>query len=174
MNYDPSTNLYWYRKVDGHPHAGVNSLAQAFRNEVASWVGMRPPCIFWFEEAEFGPAKHAWAASPSYGKPQEADPLRDDSCEYFRWRKDDGCEGAAGYTHYNSPLGIMINRRCAGKGLLDAVAEECFHMYQDVEHRTGWRKNANAEAEREAKEWVRSKEGEIRDFLEAWERRSPN
>jgi hypothetical protein len=106
-------------------------------------------------------------ACPAERKNEAADPLLD-PCEYFRWSDNIGSE-FWGYTHRDSPLGIMINVCRQDGGLLETLAEECFHIYQDVKHGPGWRAATDDEVvEREAKEFVQSKTGEIRAFLEGW------
>ena len=52
-NYDRTTHLYWFRKLERHPDEGVQALAEASCERVSSWLGMRPPTLFWFEEADF-------------------------------------------------------------------------------------------------------------------------
>jgi len=162
-NYDPRTFLYWFRKVDGHPDPTVHSLANAFCEQVSSWLGMQPPSVFWFEEADIRQASETWLANPSKN-PTAADPLRE-PCEYFRWR---GRAGLLfwGYAHRDSPLGIMINICRRDEGLLKTVAEECFHIYQDFLHGVGWRAEAGSDAvEGEARRFVDSKADAISGFL---------
>lgn len=100
----------------------VQALAEAFCERVSSWLGMRPPTVYWFEEADFREASQAWLRNPSRHD-QAADPLRE-PCEYFRWR---GRPAVAfyGYTHRESPLGILINTCRRRADLLDTIAEEC-------------------------------------------------
>ena len=60
----------------------------------------------------------------------------------------------------------MINIRGFGADLLGTIAEECFHLYQDLQYGIGWRAGASYDAvEGPAKEFVRSKIGEIQAFL---------
>src|ERR1700693_1571478 len=136
-NYDPLTFLYWYRKVGRHPDHAIDSLAEDFRDTVASGLGIYPPPIFWFDDADFREASQAWSAHPSPKKKQSPDPLRE-PCEYFRWpgTRD---RGYCGYAHQQSPLGIMINVCRRDEHLLNTVAEECFHIYQDIKYGSGWR-----------------------------------
>src|SRR5215470_9786930 len=94
-NYDPSTYLYWYRKLARHPDREANALAEAFCGAVASWLGIKPPKIYWFEETSFGMAKEAWKACGELKNPR-GDPLKL-SCDYFRWPRDQVHLGAAGY-----------------------------------------------------------------------------
>jgi hypothetical protein len=62
----------------------------------------------------------------------------------------------------------MINVRCRGEELLKAVAEECFHMHQDLRGE-GWRaKKSSAVVETEAREFLSERTGEIHEFFEAW------
>jgi len=167
-NYDPQTFLYWYRKIDRHPDPAMHSLAEAFCEHVAQWLGMESPKVFWFEEAALHEASQTWLKNPSRNDPA-TDPLRE-PCEYFRWRRwRASVVGYAGYTHHTSPLGIMINVCRHGKELLDTVAHECFHMHQDVKHGAGWRAKGSAALEREPNEFERLKADEIRSFLEHWE-----
>ncbi len=173
-NYDPSTFLRWYRKLDRHPDPAMCSLAEDFCGLVASWLEMdHPPAIFWFEDVDFIEAKQGWLADPGV-KPQAADPLRE-VFEYFRWRSHPSV-GHVGYTHRESPLGIMINISRRGEELLDTVAEECFHIYQDFAHGPGWRAEAGDDAvEGEAREFVSSRAPQIHAFLESWNKgRSPD
>ena len=167
-NYDTATHLHWFRKVERHPDKNVQSLADAFCETVSSWLGVRPQAVFWFEEADFRQASQAWLQNPSRHD-QAADPVRE-PCEYFRWR---GSPGVAffGYTHRESPLGIMINISRSGADLLDTIAEECFHLHQDVLHGAGWRAAADhATVEGEAREFVTSRTHDIQDFVKGWER----
>jgi len=138
-NYDNTTHLYWFRKVKRHPDESANSLADAFCGTVSGWLGMQPPTIFWFEEADWQQARGVWLTNPSKND-KAADPLREPS-EYFRWS---GRPRMAfyGYTHRQSPLGIMINICRHGADLLDTIAEECFHLHQDNLHGNGWRATA--------------------------------
>jgi len=165
-NYDNTTRLYWFRKVERHPDMRVQSLAAAFCEQVSSWLSIRPPAMFWFEEAEFREASQTWLRNPSKHD-QAVDPLQE-PCEYFRWRGRPGWE-FFGYTYRESPRGIMINTRRRGADLLDTIAEECFHLNQDVVHGAGWRAAANqATVEGEAREFVRSRAKDIQDFLASW------
>jgi hypothetical protein len=45
----------------------------------------------------------------------------------------------------------MVNTRCEGRSLLNAVAEECFHIHQDADHEAGWRRANEEAAEKEAR-----------------------
>jgi hypothetical protein len=162
-------DLHRHRKLGQHPNPETASLATAFCARIASYLQISPPPIFWFEEAPVAEASAIWKGSTCWGRGSHEDPLRQPECEYFRWI---GSRGTTfcGYTHHESPLGIMLNARCVGRSLLETVAEECFHEYQDLSHGPGWRK-ANAElAERDAKEFVRIEADEIRSFLARSER----
>jgi len=172
-NYDPSTFLRWYRKLSRHPDSAICSLANDFCGLVATWLSMdHPPDIFWFEDVDFIQAKQAWLAYPGAQTAQTLDPLRQ-ACEYFRWSSHPNI-GYVGYTHRESPLGIMINISRRGEELLHTVAEECFHIYQDQVHGTGWRAEAGYDAvEGEAREFVSSKGAEIHAFLELWRKGNP-
>jgi hypothetical protein len=44
-NYDRTTHLYWFRKLERHPDEGVQALAEGFCERVSSWLGMRPGCV---------------------------------------------------------------------------------------------------------------------------------
>ena len=128
---------------------------------------MRPPTVYWFEEADFREASQAWLRNPSRHD-QAADPLRE-PCEYFRWR---GRPAVAfyGYTHRESPLGILINTCRRRADLLDTIAEECFHLHQDVLQGPGWRgATEQATVEGEARQFVSSRVNDIADFLAGWE-----
>lgn len=75
-----------------------------------------------------------------------------------------------GYTHRQSPLRIMINVCRQGGDLLDTIAEECFHLHQDVLHGASWWTTADQDLiEGEAREFVRSRASDIQDFLTSWE-----
>ena len=87
-----------------------------------------------------------------------------DLCKYFRWNGPPG-RFFHGYTHFDSPIGIMVNTRCVGLGLLNAVAEECFHIHQDADRGKGWRRDNEQAAEEEAKNYVRSIEAGIKNLL---------
>jgi hypothetical protein len=168
-NYDPATHLHWYRKVDRHPDAAMNSLAEDFCRRVVSWLGTECPKIYWFEEANFVAASRAWLDHPGPKHDPSADPVRE-SCELFRWEETANWV-ANGYTHKESPLGIMINVACSNKDLLTVVAEECFHMYQDFVHGAGWRATESVNiVEAEAKAFVCSNSGKIQAFKEDWNR----
>jgi len=164
-NYDASTFLYLFRKVEQHPNQEYGLLAQGFCREVSSWLGMSPPAMFWFEEADFRHAKQVWLNSPSKNLPT-ADPLGE-LCEYFRWSGPPRTIFCA-YTHRESPLGIMVNVCRRDEGLLDTIAEECFHFHQDTLHGVGWRARAGDAVEREARAFVDSNKDRIRDFLDRW------
>jgi hypothetical protein len=167
-NYDPSTYLAWFRRLDRHPEPEVLSLAEAFCQEVASWLKIAVPKIYWYEPADFVQAKEAWLACPgASAHDPTADPLRQ-PCEFFRWHAQPGVL-FAGYTHGQSPLGIMVNICRRDQGLLETITEECVHMYQDSSYGARWRAATDEDAvEKEAKEFVRSKAKEIRDFLDQW------
>ncbi len=165
-NYDPTTFLYWFRKVEEHPDPSVHSLANAFCEQVSSWLGMKPPAVFWFEEADFRQASKTWLENPSRNS-RAADPLRE-PCEYFRLGGPPGWL-ISGYAHRDSPLGIMINICRRDEGLLKTVAEECFHIYQDYLHGAGWRAVAGYDTvEAEARKFVDSKADEIWGFPRRW------
>jgi hypothetical protein len=171
-NYDPSTYCYWYRKVEVHPDPRIHSLTEVFAKHVASWLGIHPPQVFWFEDAAYHEASWAWPSFPGAKRDQSADPLGE-PCEYFRWRGSPSSGGYAGYAHHDSPRGIMINVHLRGADLLNALAEECFHISQDSSHGAGWRATASVDdVEGEAKVFLRSKDSEIQAFLVDWERRS--
>jgi hypothetical protein len=161
-NYDSANHLYWFRKVKQHPDLEAQSLAEAFCKRISSELGIPAPRVFWFEETECRQASMVWMQNPSK-KDQAADPLRE-PCEYFRWRGRPAWV-FCGYTHRESPLGIMINVCRSGEDLLETIAEECFHIYQDFLHGVGWRAVASYDAvEGEAREFVRSKTDDIRNF----------
>src|ERR1700687_2312929 len=105
-NYDPSTFLHWFRKLDQHPEDSTAALAEAFCRHVASRLDMPPPRIFWFEEADYRVAGAAGLNQPSRRR-QEEDPLGE-PCAYFRWRGQPKTV-FLGYTHHETPRGIMIN-----------------------------------------------------------------
>jgi hypothetical protein len=130
---------------------------------------MDAPRIFWFEAVAVALAKNAFRRSPSWGSSSDSDPLLQ-SCEYFRWN---GREGSTfhGYSHFEQPLGIMVNTCCEGAELLCTIAEECFHLYQDKDHGATWRRNNDAIAEREASEFLQGKAEEIQSFLTQWRSR---
>jgi hypothetical protein len=169
-NFEPP-ELYWFRKVDHHPDAAKETLAQAFCGEVASWMGIERPTLYWFEEADVGAARQNWRDSPHWGRPASDDPLRQQSCQYFRWRCGSAGRVFHGYTHFDYPLGVMINTVCFDEDLLKAIAEECFHINQDICHGPEWRRNNENAAEQEAKEYVGAKNAEIRVFLREWQQR---
>jgi hypothetical protein len=140
---------------------------EAFCSQVALWLGLRAaPSVFWFEDADFVEARSAWSSYPGARNRSSADPLRE-PCEYFRWSGSPRCPHV-GYTHHDSPLGIMINVCRRGEELLQTAAHECFHIYQDVTYGAGWRKRASPGVEGGANDFVASKTGEIRAFLESW------
>lgn len=166
-NYDRP--LYWYRKVDRHSDPGMEVLAEDFCKLAAMWLGIpKPPVVYWFEEAEVRQASEAWQTYPARRPRASEDPLLD-GCEYFRWSGPSNC-AFAGYTHRDSPLGIMVNVGRRGEELLHTIAHECFHIYQDLVHGSGWRKEARADVEGEASAFVDSKTDEIRAFLESRKR----
>jgi hypothetical protein len=170
-NYDPSTNLNWYRKVGRHPDDSTNSMAETFCNFVAARLPMSPPRIYWFQETDFTGAKEAWSADCGEKNTSAYDPLRE-PYEYFRWCNPYGRRGPAsfgGYTHRESPLGIMLNVCRCGDDLLQTIAHECFHIYQDVKFGTGWRAKTDWRVvEGQANEFVASMADEIRAFLVRW------
>ena len=134
---------------------------------------MLPSAIYWFEEVDFRVAKSVWDGASKKNN-SAADPLRGE-CEYFRWPNPYRTRGPArfnGYTHRKSPLGIMINVDLRGEALLEAIAHERFHIYQDSSHPQGWR-DRETPATGEADEWVRSKSSEIQMFLKHWEEDRP-
>jgi hypothetical protein len=134
---------------------------------------MLPSAIYWFEEVDFRVAKSVWDGASKKNN-SAADPLRGE-CEYFRWPNPYRTRGPArfnGYTHRKSPLRIMINVDLRGEALLKAIAQECFHIYQDSSHPQGWR-DRETPATGEADEWVRSKSSEIQMFLKHWEEDGP-
>jgi hypothetical protein len=143
----------------------MHALAGVFCAHVASWLEIPTPDIFWFEEVDFVQAAEVWLQFPGAKKNPAADPLRE-PCDYFRW----GGQSRTvycGYTHREQPLGIMINVCQHGKDLLDTISEECFHMYQDYRHGAGWRARAGYDlVEGQAKDFVLSKDSEIRAFLD--------
>jgi hypothetical protein len=164
-NLDPQTRLCWFRKVSRHTQREAESVAAAFCIRVATKLlapPMVPPRIYWFEESDYSQAKSAWLAQPRHNS-SAADPLRED-CEYFRWP---GPGRFWGYTHLEAPLGIMINVCRSGYDLLDTVAHESFHVYQDLMHGSGWRERTDEEVvEREANDFVRSIDSELRQFTD--------
>jgi hypothetical protein len=150
----------------------MNALADAFVKDQASSLGIDPPAIFWFEAADFQQAKQAWLECPCEKRNAAADPLLQ-HCDYFRWS---GRPGFAfyGYTHRESPLGIMINVCRSGPGLLETIAEECFHLGQDLRHGVDWRSESGTfTVEEEARAFVISHEDERRRFLKHWEETQP-
>ena len=170
-NYDKSTGLYWFCKVDRHPDPALQSLALAFCEGLASSLRMQAPALYWFEEADFRQASLEWLDNPAVRKPEYADPLRE-SCKYFRWTDPPGT-AFYGYTHGEAPLGIMVNVSCHGEVLLETVAEECFHVYQDCIHGSGWRVRAGtSEVEAEARQFLKARAAEIQGFLERFGRRA--
>jgi hypothetical protein len=77
-----------------------------------------------------------------------------------------GCEIQAGMTK----LRILINTCRRRVDLLDTIAEECFHLYQDVLHGPGWRgATERGIVEGEAREFVSSRVNDIEGFLAGWD-----
>lgn len=139
-NYDKQTNLNWHRKVDRHPDLAASALAEAYCSHLAEQLKIQPPKIFRFEEANCDVAREVWRTYPEKKDPS-TDPLKE-PCPFFRWRNPWGRIGPAyfgGYTHRESPVGIMINVCCRGEDLLRAVANECYHIYQDAIYGASWR-----------------------------------
>ncbi len=64
-NYDTTTNLYWFRKVEQHPDLRAQSLSKECCAQVSYWFGMQPPAVFRFEEADFREASRRWLQNPS-------------------------------------------------------------------------------------------------------------
>jgi hypothetical protein len=140
-------------------------MADAFRDEVSIWLSIAPPDLFWFEAASVGEATRAFSGDPSEKENAGADPLRQ-SCAYFRWSGPRGTS-FGGYTHRESPRGVMINVCRLGNDLIETIAHECFHLHQDKVNGEGWRASADT-VESEANGFVREKHREIRAFFQDW------
>jgi hypothetical protein len=160
-------DLHWFRKIERHPDDAIEELAEDFARYNAGSIGCSIAPISWFEPAVAGEAETEWKASPCWGKSSLMDPLEQDLCRIFRWT---GPRSRVfqGYTHLDSPKGIMLNAGCTATRLLEAVAEEYRHLYQDRIHaaESAWRRENEPSAEADAKEYVRLKADEIASFLE--------
>lgn len=165
-NNAPPSPLHWHRKLEQHTDSKMQALAEAFRDHVSRLLDIAPPTIYWFEEADADSASQAWLAFPRERTLPSEDPLRN-SCEYFRWSARPGTI-FHGYIHRESPLGIMVNARCRDEELLKAVAEECFHMQQDLRGEEWRAKNGSAVVEAEARKFINARTSEIHEFFEAW------
>ena len=160
-NYDPQTNLYWFRRLDQHPEPGAKSLAEEYCAHLGEEFKIFPPKVFWFDEADYGEAKKAWDNYPEH-KSVATDPLKE-PYEYFRWsgRK----LFFAGYTHGESPLGIMANVCRCGEDLLKTIAHEFFHFCpKEVMETAGWWRPC-VDIEQLAREFENSRTDEICAFL---------
>jgi hypothetical protein len=157
--------LYWYRKVDRHPTE--QAMAEAFCAQAVAWLSICAPALFWYKAAPAEEASKAFSVDLSKKESPGADPLRQ-SCAYFRWSGPPGLGPRVGYSHRESPLGIMIDVCRLGNELLETIAHECFYLHQDKVHPAGWRANTGDTVEVEACAFVREKRDEIRAFFQDW------
>jgi hypothetical protein len=142
----------------------MESLAEEYCARLGGEFSIRPPKVFWFEEPDYDLAKKAWDKYPQR-KCNATDPLKE-PYEYFRWP---GRRVFLGYTHRESPLGIMVNVCRRGEDLLQTIAHEFFHFCpKEVMEIAGWRRPC-VDIERLAKEFENSRTEEIRAFLKGRE-----
>jgi hypothetical protein len=171
-NYDPQTNLYWFRRLDQHSDVSVKSLAEEYCAHLGEEFKINPPRVFWFEEFDYNTAKDAWLKYPQL-KAAATDPLKE-PYEYFRWpNRFQRPAVFAGYTYRESPLGIMINVCRRGEDLLKTVAHEFFHFCPEEVMETAGCRRPSVDIEQLAKEFEDSRTDEIRNFLKGRECGSP-
>lgn len=155
--------MYWFEVVDTHPDPYLESVIHRLAAEFAMELGIPTPPIGWYKAA------NGWLASSAYdasSKAQlDADPTLSD-CKYFRTFANDH----SGYTPYRSHT-IMIRIDAPMKDVLDAVADECFHIFQDATHGYGWRESNVDTAEREAQDFTDLKHPAIATALRAYRAR---
>jgi hypothetical protein len=169
QNYDSSTHLFWFRKLQVHPVAEFQAKAAIFRDLIAADLRLAPPYpqIAWFSPVAFQLAKKQWLVDRSMHPEADWDidgnPFLAPS-DFFRW-PDEG-EGPedeifCGYTHKDGPL--IVGVAIEPEPLL-SIAHECKHVAQD-QHRPGWRMVNIVEAEAEAEAYVESVRTRFSDWL---------
>ncbi len=131
---DPPDNLWntmhWFEVVDTHPDPHLESVIHGLAAEFSLELGIPAPPIGWYKAANGCIASRAYDAS---SKAQlDADPTLSD-CKYFRTF----ANAHSGYTPYRSHT-IMIRIDAPMKDVLDAVADECFHVFRTATRGFGW------------------------------------
>jgi len=165
-NFDQDTGLHWYRRLEGNPDEMLTSLAASFSQLLSGQLGMTPRAIYWFEKADVNEASAAWTVS-SDAQHQPIDNPIPHSCPYFR--VSDRREMVhVGMAPFNA-ADILIQVGFPPEQTLKAIADECYHLYQDVRHGPSWRQqDENYDlAEEEAAQFAESLVPTINDFLKA-------
>jgi hypothetical protein len=130
----------------------------AFRHAVSAYLGLEPPYpkIIWFTPEDAYVAKAEWRLVvdkyPNAHWGIDDNPFLAPS-DCFRFPQESGDEIFCGFTPADNrnTIGIAVSpERCC---YVDAIAEECVHVAQDVK-KPGWRMNNIVAAEDEARQRV--------------------
>jgi hypothetical protein len=163
-NNDPANNLcntmYWFEVVDTHPDPQLESVIRGLAAEFSQELGIPVPPIGWYKAANGCVASRAYSASSKARL--DADPTLGD-CTHFRTIGNDN----SGYTPYRSHT-IMSRIDATTTDVLDAVPDECFHVFQDAKHGFGWREPTGDIPDRQAQDLQTRKDRTIAAALTAY------
>jgi hypothetical protein len=167
-NYDQSRNGNWYRKLASNPDSQMDALAIEYTAWVAARLQIPPPQITWFEKVDTLTGQTGWSECPFDARQQlsEENPLCFD-CDYFSLPGNPG-DVDVGATPVRSNTRTMIQTGHPYYCTFRSIADECYHIYQDVSRGSEWRAETNREfVEREAEEFADSLSALIRVFLQS-------
>ncbi len=157
--------MNWYRRLDdGNPDAQIAEIATAFVERVASNLDIAPPVIRWFEAVDSADAQSHRVEWLDRQEDPEDDPRQFD-CPYFRLGKSQSEGIVGGFTHVRHAGFVWIQVGLSYSCTLHAVADECYHVRQDVVEGTGWRAENSEVAEMQAASFADSLTADIRHFL---------
>ncbi len=165
-NFEPDTGLHWYRKLDFPVDAGSASKAVEFSRLIAAELGIKNPVIYWFDKADLEYAGSGWSAATDKQPSPCSDPAPH-TCPFFRiFERAETVH--LGFTPFHADGHFFIQIGFPVQITLKAVADECFHLYQDFRNGSDWRKQDEnyALAEEEAAQFAESKAKLIADFLD--------
>jgi hypothetical protein len=165
-NFDPELYLHWYRRLDENPDNESAASALSFVRQISGQLGLGQPTIHWFRKAEIPHASDRWEQSDDKQSSPEDDPTLHE-CPYFRLSAAEHIVHA-GCTPIRSKGNILIQVGFPLDITLRVVADECYHLYQDVREGPTWREqdvNYYA-AENEAAQFAESLTAAIQAFIE--------
>jgi hypothetical protein len=154
-NFDPELGLHWYRQLHENPDKESATSAPSFARQVSDQLGLCHPTIHWFQKAEIPHASDHWEQSNDKQSSPQDDPTQHE-CTYFRLSAAKHIVHA-GCTPFRSKGNILIQVGIPLDITLKVVADECYHLYQDVREGPSWREqdvNYDA-AENEAAQLLR-------------------
>jgi hypothetical protein len=164
-NFDESTGLHWYRRLNAAPGDIYVAKALEFSCLIAAELDIAKPVIYWFEKVALAEAEAGWMQAEDKQAGPWTDPVQHAS-PFFRL-SDPEATDHVGFAPFRADGHFLIQIGFPIDVTLRAIADECYHLYQDVREGPVWREqDENYEfAEIQAAEFANSKDKAIADFL---------